>query len=98
MRYEIIKKRVDKATIKGTKDRLTLPGHIAIIYSMDRELDEYSRYIRYLQTKEYISGETEFLELTELQGVSGLKAIRLKVNLEKEAVASLDLQEVMREV
>ncbi len=98
MRYEIIKKRVDKATIKGTKDRITLPGHIAIIYSMDRELEEYSRYIRYLQTKEYITGEPEFLELADLQGVSGLKAIRLKVNLEKRLVASLDLQEVMREV
>ena len=31
IRYEIIKKRIDKAHIKGTNDRLTVPGKIAIV-------------------------------------------------------------------
>ncbi|MDD3721644.1 MAG: GAF domain-containing protein, partial [Lutibacter sp.] len=33
IRYEIIKKRIDKVHIKNTKERLTQPGKIAIIYS-----------------------------------------------------------------
>ncbi len=37
-RYEIIKKRIDKAHIKGTKERITRPGSIAIIYSQEEEI------------------------------------------------------------
>ena len=33
VRYEIIKKRIDKALIRGTEERLTQPGKIAIVYS-----------------------------------------------------------------
>lgn len=36
-RYEIIKKRVDKAYIKGTKERITRPGSIAIVYSQEQD-------------------------------------------------------------
>ena len=37
MRYEIVKKRIDKALIKGTHERLTQPGKIAIVYSQPKE-------------------------------------------------------------
>jgi hypothetical protein len=37
IRYEIIKKRIDKALIKGAGERLTQPGRIAIIYTQPRE-------------------------------------------------------------
>src|SRR5262245_25300866 len=45
IRYEILKKRIDKAVIKGTAERLTQPGRIAIIYSEAREGGEYREYI-----------------------------------------------------
>jgi hypothetical protein len=33
IRYEIVKKRIDKALIKGTNERATQPGKIVIVYS-----------------------------------------------------------------
>jgi len=78
IRYEIIKKRIDKAHIKGTNDRLTVPGKIAIVYSQDKEAEEYKKYIKFLQSKNML-GEMENLEIEDLQGVSGLKALRVEV-------------------
>ncbi|WP_343330859.1 GAF domain-containing protein [Polaribacter staleyi] len=78
IRYEIIKKRIDKAHIKGTKDRLTVPGKIAIVYSQNKDALEYVKYINYLQSKKQL-GTIEFLDLEDLQGVSGLKALRVEV-------------------
>jgi hypothetical protein len=78
IRYEIIKKRIDKAHINGTKERLTVPGKIAIVYSQDKDAVEYMKYIKYLQSKNYL-GKVEKLELEDLQSVSGLKALRVEV-------------------
>ena len=78
IRYEIIKKRIDKAYIKGTEDRLTVPGKIAIVYSQDKDALEYIKYINFLQSKNQL-GTIEFLQLEDLQGVSGLKALRVAV-------------------
>ncbi|MEZ4930853.1 MAG: hypothetical protein R2788_01820 [Saprospiraceae bacterium] len=77
-RYEIIKKRIDKSHIKGTNDRLTIPGKIAIVYSQDKDAQEYLNYIEYLQAEGKF-GEVEMLDVEDLQGVSGLKAIRVEV-------------------
>jgi hypothetical protein len=77
-RYEIVKKRIDKSHIKGTNERLTQPGKIAIVYSQSRDAYEYINYIKYLQS-ENLLGEIELLDLEDLQGVSGLKAIRVEV-------------------
>jgi hypothetical protein len=81
IRYEIIKKRIDKSTIRGTGERLTQPGHLSVIYSHDKEYDEYRHYFAYLADKGYLEPEIEFLELDDLQGVHGLKALRAKVVL-----------------
>jgi hypothetical protein len=78
IRYEIIKKRIDKAHIKNTKERLTVPGKIAIVYSQEKDAREYLKYIKYLQSKNKL-GKVEKLEIEDLQGVSGLKALRVKV-------------------
>ncbi|TCI93577.1 GAF domain-containing protein [Tenacibaculum sp. M341] len=78
IRYEIIKKRIDKAHIKGTNERLTVPGKISIVYSQNRDADEYLKYIKYLQSKNQL-GAVELLDIEDLQGVSGLKAIRVEV-------------------
>lgn len=78
IRYEIIKKRIDKAHIKGTNDRLTVPGKIAIVYSQDKDAREYLKYITFLQSKNLL-GKMERLEIEDLQGVTGLKALRVEV-------------------
>lgn len=77
-RYEIIKKRIDKSHIKGTNQRLTQAGKIAIVYSQDNDAQEYLEYVKYLQSENKL-GKVELLELEDLQGMSGLKAIRVEV-------------------
>jgi len=82
IRYEILKKRIDKAHVKGASQRLTLPGKIAIVYSQDRDAEIYRRYLGFLISKGMITPEIEELELEDLQGVTGLKALRVAVNYE----------------
>ena len=101
IRYEIVKKRIDKAYIKDTKERLTQPGKIAIVYAQPKEATEYLKYVKYLQSSGYLTKEVEMVELEKLQGAQGLKAIRVSINLEaknksygsqviEEVVASLE--------
>jgi hypothetical protein len=81
IRYEIIKKRIDKALIKGTNERLTIPGKIAIVYSQQKDVQEYLKYINFLQSNNLLMSEpVEYLDLEDLQGISGLKALRISVN------------------
>ena len=88
-RYEIIKKRIDKVHIKNSEERLTQPGMIAIVYTQAKDAAEYKEYIEFLQQKELLQPGVENLDLEELQGVSGLKALRVAIQPEKsnEAVA-----------
>jgi hypothetical protein len=79
-RYEILKKRIDKAVVKGSTERVTQPGKIAIVYSQGSEAAEYRDYIAYLQAEGYLLDEVETLDLEDLQGVSGLRALRVTVN------------------
>jgi GAF domain len=81
IRYEIVKKRIDKAVIKGTDERITQPGQVAIVYSHSAEGNEYRGYIEYLKSLGYFTGEVEDVELEELQGVHGLRALRVAVDL-----------------
>src|SRR5207253_3637822 len=67
IRYEIVKKRIDKALIRGSEERITQPGKIAIIYSHSAEANEYRAYIDYLTSLGYFTGEVEDVELDELQ-------------------------------
>jgi hypothetical protein len=81
VRYEVIKKRIDKAVVRGASERITQPGKIAIIYSQPAEAAEYRDYIDYLQAAGYLTGDLEDLELEALQGVHGLRALRVAVDL-----------------
>ena len=81
IRYEIIKKRIDKATLLGNGERLTQPGTIALVYTQSREAVEYYEYIDYLQDRGLLEPGVEELELGELQGVKGLLALRVRVKL-----------------
>ncbi|RKE02133.1 GAF domain-containing protein [Marinifilum flexuosum] len=84
IRYEIVKKRIDKAKIKGTNERLTQPGMLAIIFSQEKEIAEYQRYLEYLISAGYFEDQIEYHTLEDLQGVYGLRAIRVKVKDGKE--------------
>lgn len=79
IRYEIIKKRIDKAVIKGTSERLTQPGMLAVIFSQESEMLEYQRYLEYLVAKGYFEDNIEHLVLEDLQGVYGLRALRVQI-------------------
>jgi hypothetical protein len=83
IRYEIIKKRIDKVRVKDTNERLTQPGKIAIVYTQIKEAAEYLEYIEFLQGHKLLKAGIENLELEELQGVIGLKALRVEVELEE---------------
>ncbi len=65
---------------------------IAIVYSQDAEADEYARFLDYLQAAGYLEPGVEYLHLEQLQGVHGLKALRVKV-AENKPVADLDAKE-----
>jgi hypothetical protein len=78
-RYEIVKKRIDKARIRGTRDQLTQPGRIAVVYSHPREAAEYAQFFEFLRARGYIEGAIEELELEDLQGARGLQALRVTV-------------------
>jgi len=81
IRYEIIKKRIDKVHLKDSGERLTQPGKIAIVYSQHKELEEYLEFIEYLQNEKLLGFELEHLDLEDTQGISGLKAVRVNVVL-----------------
>ena len=82
IRYHIIKKRIDKVHLKDSAERLTQPNKIALVYFSDKEAEEYISYIKYLQADNVLNNDLEKLELEELSGVAGLKALRVGVNLE----------------
>ncbi|RAJ15129.1 GAF domain-containing protein [Olleya aquimaris] len=84
-RYEVVKKRVDKANIKGTEERVTDKGKLTIVYSQKEDEIEYLKYVNFLQAKHKLGDEVEILELEDLQGVTGLKAIRVNILYHKES-------------
>ncbi|MEQ8704873.1 MAG: hypothetical protein RIC19_13180 [Phaeodactylibacter sp.] len=79
VRYEILKKRIDKALIEGTDERLTQAGKVAIVYLQEKDRQEYLEYASYLRTEGYITEEIEDLKIGKLQGVQGLRALRFTV-------------------
>lgn len=80
VRYEILKKRIDKALIAGTDERLTQAGKVAIVYLGDKDRQEYMEYCQFLQHEGYVQGEIEDVALGKLQGAQGLRALRFEVS------------------
>ncbi|QJP35535.1 GAF domain-containing protein [Nonlabens sp. Ci31] len=98
-RYEVIKKRIDKANIKGTQERITQNGKIAIIYTNKETEREYMRYINFLQHNQLLGNEVEHLELEDVQGVVGLKALRVNVLYDIDvAKGTLTYEDLVREL
>jgi hypothetical protein len=82
IRYEVIKKRIDKVMLLDGSERLTQPGKIALVYFTEPEAEEQITYIKQLQAQNMLLPEIEYLDLEELQGVVGLRALRVSVNFE----------------
>jgi len=82
VRYEILKKRIDKAVIEGTTERLTQAGKVAVVYLQDKDRQEYLEYFKYLDHQGMIEGEVEEMTLGKLQGAQGLRALRFTVKHE----------------
>jgi len=87
VRHEIIKSRIDKAVVKKTGERLTQPGRVAIVYSHIDESRKIQRHIDFLRARGNLLNDLEFLDLDDLPGVRGLKALRVGINLKTEAIA-----------
>ena len=85
-RYEMIKKRIDKSTIKNSSERITQPGKISIIFSQEKERHDYLQLIKILQNQNILQSNVEELEVEDLQGINGLKALRVGINFEAEDV------------
>ncbi len=79
IRYEIAKKRIDKAVVRGSRERLTRPGTLSVVYSQNREASEYRRYLAFLEDRGFIEGPVEEFELEDLQGLHGLRAFRATI-------------------
>ena len=79
IRYQMIKKRIDKVHIRNTNERLTQPDKIALIFFNRRDIEDYLPFISYLQETNALTPETEHLELEDLQGLSGLHALRMGI-------------------
>ena len=99
-RYEIIKKRIDKAHIKGTDERVTEPGKMVVVYSREEDEREYLRYFKFLQSKGYLGiNKPEILVLEDLQGVSGLKALRADIDYKTTGAASdMSMEDIIAEI
>jgi len=87
VRQEIIKSRIDKAMVKGRTDRLTQPGKIAVIYTQPQEGREIRRYLDFLHSQGFLKGEMEALDVEELPGVQGLRALRVEIDLSSPVIA-----------
>lgn len=98
VRYEMIKKRIDKAHLKNSNERLTQPYKLCIVYSSNEIEKEYLSYLDFLQSINYVGKNVEVLELEELQGASGIKALRVDINHQLEKITKTftieDLQNV----
>jgi hypothetical protein len=79
IRYQMVKKRIDKAHVKDSTERITQPGKITIVYFHSEESREYMQYINILQDENLLSNAVEYIDVEELQGVEGLKALRVEV-------------------
>jgi hypothetical protein len=78
-RYEIVKKRIDKAYVQGTQERITKPGFMTIVYLNETEEKEYIEYIRILQGERIFEKTIEKLDVEDLQGIAGLKVLRVGI-------------------
>lgn len=82
VRFEMLKKRLDKACIKGTDERITQPDTVAVVVSTEAEAAEYRRFAAYLASAGWTDGAPAAHDVEDLPGASGLTLLRLSVRAE----------------
>ncbi|MBW4544839.1 MAG: GAF domain-containing protein [Symplocastrum torsivum CPER-KK1] len=79
IRYEIVKKRIDKAVDEQARTRITQPGMLTLVYSTEEEWTEYQQYLRYLGREGWVDTEIQLGTVEPLQGITGLRFARVRV-------------------
>lgn len=79
IKYEVIKKRIDKAFIKNSDERIVQSNMLTIVYMNEEQKNEYKDYLTFLSLKGILDTEIQQFEIEDLAGVSGLKALRVKI-------------------
>ncbi|NER93649.1 MAG: GAF domain-containing protein [Symploca sp. SIO1B1] len=79
IRYEIVKKRIDKAMDKQTHTRITQPGMLTVVYSTQDEWREYQQYLHYLAREGWVDSKIISGTIEPLQGITGLKFARVEI-------------------
>lgn len=95
-RYEIIKKRLDKACIKGSEERIVQPRKITIAIASNYHLEEYLGYIEYFQKIGLLDDNLEKFLIEDMQSVSGLIGLRMGINLDYN-IDQLDYETLMHD-
>jgi hypothetical protein len=76
VKFEVLKKRIDKATVKQTGERITMPGRLTIVYAGAQDEQAYGQLLNRLYRAGWTEKGWETLELEDLPDVTGLKALR----------------------
>jgi hypothetical protein len=63
-----------------SRERITQPDRIAVVYSTAAEEAEYRRYPDHLAAQARIEPEPERLDVEDLPDAAGLKMLRLKMS------------------
>ncbi|MCB0689053.1 MAG: hypothetical protein KDC53_21090, partial [Saprospiraceae bacterium] len=72
------KKRIDKAHLAGSKERLTQRDKLVIVYLNEKDREEYSNYLQLLIDENLLEPEIEEVVVEKVQGIQGIKALRTR--------------------
>ncbi|SFS73099.1 GAF domain-containing protein [Sphingobacterium wenxiniae] len=82
IRYQMLKKRIDKAYIKDRGERLVKPNTLAIVFQGNTTEHEIASLLKEVAEEGFLKQEVESCTLEEIQGVSEIKALRVPIALE----------------
>lgn len=88
-RFQVLKKRIDKANSKNTQERIVQSEFLTVVYLNETDKQEYLKYLNFLKVKGYFHGEIEDLEVEDLQETTGLRALRIKIQKEENETNSV---------
>ncbi|MEG4840910.1 GAF domain-containing protein [Microcoleus sp. B9-D4] len=89
IRYELVKKRIEKAVDKDAQERITQSGMLTVVYSTEEEWEEYQQYLRYLSREGWVEPKVQTGMVESQQGVSGLKFARVRILPEPESISTI---------
>ncbi len=78
-RFLEMRRVLNRARLTQDSQSLGRPGTVSIVYSRPSEALEYREYISYLHSIGYVTHHLEEFELAPLEGIRGLKGLRVEV-------------------